>query len=69
MSIVTLSPKNQVVVPKSVREQLKWKPGQRLAVLAKGETACYVPVPSIRSLRGFAPGINLSDIREEVDRS
>ncbi|MBM3472012.1 MAG: AbrB/MazE/SpoVT family DNA-binding domain-containing protein [Armatimonadetes bacterium] len=68
MSVVTLSSKNQVVVPKAVLKQLKWKPGQKLAVLAKGRTASYVPVPTLEELRGCAPSVNLDNIREEVDR-
>jgi len=68
MTSVTLSPKYQVVIPKPVRDQLRWRPGQKLSVIAKGRSVYIVPVRPLDELEGFAPGINLEDIREEVDR-
>ena len=64
----TVSSKYQVVIPKGAREQVGVHPGQKLAVLVKGRSIALVPIPALKDLRGFAPGINLGDIRDEEDR-
>jgi AbrB family looped-hinge helix DNA binding protein len=66
--MTTVSSKYQIVIPKSVREQVRIKPGQKLMVLVKGESITLVPVPSLDELRGFAKGINTEDYRDEEDR-
>jgi len=64
---VTVSSKYQVVIPKDVRQRANIRPGQKLCVLVKGRTISLVPVPPVGELFGFAPGINLADIRDEED--
>ena len=68
MDHVTVSPKFQVVIPKAVREALGIRPGQKLAVLAKGRTVLFVPVLPLKALRGIAEGVDLSDYRDHEDR-
>ena len=41
----TLSPKYQVSIPKALREQLNWRPGQKLTFIAKGKGVLMIPVP------------------------
>jgi AbrB family looped-hinge helix DNA binding protein len=36
METTTLSSKGQVIIPKSLRNQYKWSPGQKLLVIDKG---------------------------------
>jgi AbrB family looped-hinge helix DNA binding protein len=64
----TVSSKYQVVIPKRAREEAGIKPGQKLSVLVKDGSVTLVPIPTIDELRGFAPGINLDDIRDHEDR-
>jgi len=66
--LTTVSSKYQVVIPKSVREHLPLRPGQKLAVVAIGGVIHLVPVPTWDELQGFAAGINPEGLREEVDR-
>lgn len=68
MEQVTVSSKYQVVIPKSVREQAKIEPGQKLSVIAKGGVIYLVPVRELDELRGIAKGADTSNIREKVDR-
>ena len=68
MDQTTVSSKYQVVIPKSVRRQLELRPGQKLSVVVKGGIISLVPLPSLKELRGFVPGINTHDVREETDR-
>ncbi len=58
MEQVKVSPKFQVVIPKSVREPLGIRPGQRLQVLAYGDRIELVPVREIAEMRGFLAGID-----------
>ena len=65
MAPVTLSPKFQVVIPRRVREVLNWRPGQKLQALVIGDAVQFIPVRSMRSMRGFAPGIDTTVERDD----
>jgi AbrB family looped-hinge helix DNA binding protein len=65
MAPVTLSPKFQVVIPRRVREVLNWRPGQKLQALVIGDAVQFIPVRSMRSMRGFARGIDTTVERDD----
>lgn len=67
MLAVTVSPKFQVVIPQSVREQLKIKAGHKLQVLVYENRIELLPLEKPRVLRGFLPGI-ATDVPREDDR-
>lgn len=67
MTIVTVSPKYQVVIPKDVREQLDLKPGQKVEAFAFGNRIELVPVRSPSELRGFLRDLD-NDFTREPDR-
>lgn len=67
MTTVTVSDKYQVVIPKSVRESLHIKPGQKLDVIVYEGRAEFVPVQNLRAARGFLRGIK-TDVPREPDR-
>jgi AbrB family looped-hinge helix DNA binding protein len=58
MSVTTISPKYQVVIPKDVREKLRLKTGQKMEVVAKGAIVYMVPDRPLESLRGFLQGMS-----------
>lgn len=68
MASVTISPKYQVVIPKGVREKLKLKPGQKVAVLEKNGVVHVIPIKPLRELRGIAKGLSMKDLRDEDER-
>ncbi len=68
MDEVTISPKFQIVIPKAVRERLRFAPGQKLGVLVKGKTVSLVPIRPIHELKGMAKGADTAGHREEEDR-
>ncbi len=47
MTIVSISPKFQVVIPKSIREALKLKPGQKVQMIQYKGQIVMIPVRSI----------------------
>lgn len=66
MTVVTVSPKFQVVIPKDVREKLGIRPGQKVEAFAIGTRIQLVPVEPIQRFRGRYPG--LPPFRREPDR-
>lgn len=68
-SVARLSSKFQISVPKSVREQQGWKPGQELAFVPTGQgDVVLVPVPTVDELHGMFSSADTSDIRDHTDR-
>ena len=47
MTVVTVSPKYQVVIPKDVRDKHKIRPGQKVEAFAIGSRIELVPVAPI----------------------
>ena len=67
MTIVTVSPKFQVVIPREVRKSLGISAGQKIRVVALGDRIEFIPVRPARALRGFVRGID-STVKREKDR-
>jgi AbrB family looped-hinge helix DNA binding protein len=59
MAEVTLSSKNQIVVPREARDALGLKPGAKLIVVARGDTIILMRKPRsfARALRGIGKGV------------
>jgi AbrB family looped-hinge helix DNA binding protein len=55
LNTVKLSSKSQIVVPKSIRQQLKLKNGDRLALVPKGNVVFLMKIPDSysKSLKGI----------------
>lgn len=67
METLTISPKFQVVIPKSIREAMKLEPGQKVQALAYAGRIELIPVRPMREMRGFLRGID-TDVPRETDR-
>jgi len=65
MHTVTVSPKFQVVIPKTVRQALQIRPGQKMQVVEYNGRIELIPEKDIKELRGFIKGINTEFEREE----
>jgi len=64
METVTVSPKFQVVIPKSIREKLEIYPGQKIQAILYNNRIEMIPIQSIKKMRGFLKGINTEIERE-----
>ena len=65
MDMVTVSPKFQVVIPRSVRIALDIRPGEKIQVLQYKDRIEFVPLKDIKKMRGFLKGIDTTIIREK----
>jgi len=65
MTIVTVSPKYQIVIPRDVRRRLDLKPGQKIAVVEYDGRMELVPVRPAKELRGSLKGIDTTVPRDE----
>ncbi|MSU24649.1 MAG: AbrB/MazE/SpoVT family DNA-binding domain-containing protein [Opitutus sp.] len=67
METVTLSPKFQVVIPKTIRAELELRPRQKLSVVRDGGRIQLVPLDTPRKLRGFLAGLDTT-VPRHADR-
>ena len=68
MTVVTLSSKFQVSVPKEVRDALRLKPGQKMVIVNTGNSINLFVQPSIADLVGIASGASAAGLRERDDQ-
>jgi AbrB family looped-hinge helix DNA binding protein len=67
-SIVTISSKYRIVIPREVRKPLGLKPKQKLVVLEKSGMIYLVPDEPITRLRGLLRGMSVQGLRDERDK-
>lgn len=64
MSVVTVSPKFQVVIPQEIREAMGLEPGQKVQALQYMDRIEFIPLKPLKALRGFLKGMDTSVPRE-----
>ncbi|MEA3247358.1 MAG: AbrB/MazE/SpoVT family DNA-binding domain-containing protein [Gemmatimonadota bacterium] len=64
MSVVTVSPKFQVVIPRAIREALGLEPGQKVQAFEYEGRIEFVPLRPAKALRGFVKGLDTTVTRE-----
>lgn len=64
METVTISPKFQVVIPKAVREALRLTAGEKLRVIQYENRVEFIPVRTMREMRGFLRGMDTTLSRD-----
>ena len=65
MQSVTVSPKYQIVIPKTIRNALNLRPGQKMQVMECAGRIELIPERDIKELRGFIKGIDTAFKREK----
>ena len=64
MSIVTVSPKFQVVIPRRIRERLRLSPGQKVQAIAYDNRIELIPMRSAKAARGMLRGMDTNGVRD-----
>ncbi len=67
METVMVSPKLQVVIPRTVLESLSLRPGQKIQIIQYQNRLELIPVKPIKKMRGSLKGID-TDLDRENDR-
>jgi AbrB family looped-hinge helix DNA binding protein len=67
VDVVTISPKFQVVIPRTVRERLRLSPGQKVQALVYDGRVELIPLRPAKALRGFLKGIDTT-VARDADR-
>ena len=67
MSVVTVSPKFQVVIPREEREAMGIRPGEKVEIFRYENRLEFVPVRSLSKLRGFLKGLDTA-VERDKDR-
>lgn len=67
METISISPKYQVVIPKSIREALGLVAGQKMQALRYGDRVELIPLRPLSQARGFLAGID-SQVERDHDR-
>ncbi len=65
MTRTTLSPKFQIVIPKTIRNAMKLRPGNVFNVVEHEGRIELLPVRTAKQMRGFLRGIDTSVPREK----
>ena len=68
MEYVLVSPKFQVVIPKSIRELFKLKSGEKMVMIPYEGRIELVPDRDMKSMKGFLKGIDTDIQRDRNDR-
>jgi len=71
MAEVTISGKNQIVIPREAREALGVKAGDRLMVVVRGERVVILQKPRSHhaAIRGLAPALYSGDYLQKERQS
>lgn len=65
MITVTVSPKFQIVIPKTIRENMEIKAGQKFQLIPYNDRIEIIPVRNVKDMRGFLKGIDTTVLREK----
>ena len=65
MTLVTVSPKYQVVIPKEVRESMGVVAGQKMQVLIFRNRIELIPIQPMEMMRGFLKGLDTRVMRDQ----
>ena len=65
METVKVSPKYQVVIPKSIRESFGIISGEKMQVIAYDNRIELIPIGPMKKLKGFLKGISTNVNREK----
>jgi AbrB family looped-hinge helix DNA binding protein len=71
MTTVTLSSRNQMVIPKEIRDAVDIPPEKKFHICVENGEIRLIPVRSLKNLKGVFKGlkVDFSEIREKKERN
>ena len=67
-SIVKVSPKYQLVIPRELREEVGVQPGMKFMMIPVGDGFRLVQIHPLSALRGIVPPDETLAVRDKTDR-
>lgn len=64
MSIVKISKRFQVTIPKDVRQSIGLRPGMKVEIIPRGDHLTLIPLKPLWKLKGILKGIDTNIERE-----
>jgi AbrB family looped-hinge helix DNA binding protein len=68
MNTATISSKYQLVIPKEIRDIMKFIPGQKVKFITYNNYLEIIPLVDLRNLVGICEGMDTNIEREDEDR-
>ena len=68
MSVLRLSSRYRISIPRDLCQDLSLKPGQKMVCFTKNGIIYLLPSKPIQKLRGFIRGISNKNLRDKSDR-
>jgi len=68
MQSVSISPKYQIAIPKSIRQELHLIPGEKIFMIPYSGRIELIPEKNLKDMRGILKGIDAEIDRDEEDR-
>lgn len=68
MTIVKVSPKYQILIPRKIREKMKLKPGQKFQIIEYNNRIEFILIKDIKEMRGILKGMDTT-IKRDEDRN
>lgn len=65
MTVVTVSQKYQIVIPKEIRESMGIVSGQKVQIMSYQGRIEVIPLKPMKEMKGFLKGIDTTVVREE----
>ena len=68
MNTATISSKYQLVIPKEIRDIMKFTPGQRVKFITYDNCLEIIPLIDLKNLVGICEGMDTNIERDDEDR-
>ncbi len=68
MSVVTVSPKFQIVIPRDVRKSLGIRAGEKVCVMEYDGRIALIPIKPMKKMRGAFKGMDTT-VDRDADRT
>jgi len=65
VNVVKISSKYQIVIPKEIRKTMGLKAGEKVFIFQYNDRIEFIPLKSLKKMRGFLKGIDTAVARDQ----